>query len=525
MRFCAALVMCVSRPRMIPAPKYWLPVSIRLGGWFLQTVFVGICRLGYEASWVMEAILTGYQVSQTAWLYLSSLLIIAVFFRFRRFWSLRNFDLYLLLSLSPGVLLVRTQSGYTLGYAWLFVVTGLCTFRLLFDGLFSKRARIDCNLTSPAVLFLAVCTFAFLITEAITRPAPLGAVSSVIESQKILDAVTRSGKNSRPSVETAAEPVVSEQDQLNAAGPTASLLSMPVMSTSKQLFSGKRQQQSSQIRRFGIVEETAARILAVLAHIAILGALYWIGRVHFQDRSQGVAMAALYLLIPCTSYVVCEVNQVLPCAFILWAFFCYSRPFWSGVLMGFACGSMFFPVFVLPIWASFYGWKKSLRFFSGVGLVALILLGAIALISADSYAFTQQTINRIDFRILSFDGAPNENGFWTSTHPAYRIPVMIAFLLMLVTLTIVPWKKSLEVLLAYSTVVIVTTQFWYPQLGGVYVLWYLPLLILVIFRPRLLAQNDYPVGQTQTSYRTDRVPGLARSTGANAVSAPLYRNP
>lgn len=236
-------------------------------------------------------------------------------------------------------------------------------------------------------------------------------------------------------------------------------------------------------------------------------------------------MATLYLLMPCTSYVVCEVNQVLPCAFILWAFVCYTRPFWAGVLMGFACGSMFFPVFLLPIWTSFFGWKKSLRFFTGVGLVAMILFGAIALISADTYAFTQQTINRIDLQILSFDGGPNETGFWTSVHPAYRIPVMIAFLLMVITLTVCPWKKNLEVLLAYNTAVIVSTQFWYPQLGGVYVLWYLPLLILVVFRPRLLAQNDFTGNLAQTGYRVERSPGLMRGAGSGNISAPLYRSP
>jgi len=33
--------------------------------------------------------------------------------------------------------------------------------------------------------------------------------------------------------------------------------------------------------------------------------------------------------------------------------------------------------------------------------------------------------------------------------------------------------------------VVVATQFWYSHQGGVYLLWYLPLLLLVVFRPRL----------------------------------------
>ena len=157
----------------------------------------------------------------------------------------------------------------------------------------------------------------------------------------------------------------------------------------------------------------------------------------------------------------------------------------------------------------------------GVGTVALLLLGAIALISADAYAFTQQTVNRIDFRILSFDGGPHETGFWTSLHPAYRIPVMVAFLLMVISLTVWPLKKTLEVLLAYSTAIIVSTQFWYPQLGGVYVLWYLPLLIVVVFRPRLLAQKDYPLQHSRPNHRIDHAPGTQRGTGT--LSSPLYR--
>lgn len=469
----------------------------------------------------MDAILTGYQVSQPAWLYLSSLLIIAVFYRFRRLWSLRNFDLYLLLSLSPGVLLVRHQSGYAIGYAWLFVVTGLCLARLLFDGLFSKRSRIDPNLNSPAMLFLGICALAFLMTEAATRPTPTTSMNSVIEGKKILDAATTPGQS---VPETQFLPTVAQPDpteSTNTAGPTASILAMPVMSTSRQLFQNQPDTDADD-RPFGIVEETAARILAISAHLAILAGLYWIGRRLFNDRVQGIAMATLYLLMPCTSYVVGEVNQVLPCAFILWALVCYRHPLWSGILMGFACGSMFFPVFLLPIWASFFGWRRSLRFFAGVTLVALVLFGAVALISADTYAFTQQTINRVDFRILSFDGGPNETGFWTSIHPAYRIPVMVAFLLMVTSLTIWPWKKNLEVLIAYNTAIIAATQFWYPQLGGVYVLWYLPLLIVVIFRPRLLACKDYQQ-QSQPQYRAERPRGGSSRSNTGTMTGPLYR--
>ena len=38
-----------------------------------------------------------------------------------------------------------------------------------------------------------------------------------------------------------------------------------------------------------------------------------------------------------------------------------------------------------------------------------------------------------------------------------------------------------------SAAVLIGTQFWYAREGGVYVVWYLPLLLLLAFRPNLSA--------------------------------------
>ncbi|MCA8986834.1 MAG: hypothetical protein KDA78_04300, partial [Planctomycetaceae bacterium] len=454
-------------------------------------------------------------------LYLSAMLIIAVYYRFRRIWSLRNFDLILLLSLSPGLLLVRNDARGMLGNTWLFIVTAFCLARLLFDGFFSKRSRLESNLSTAGIRFLGCCALAFLLTEAITRPAPPGTVSTVMQGEKILEAATNSQRPPQ-NPQQAPDPSGAHSSDDVTAGPAASILAMPAVATSRQLVGANVRVNDPS--SFGIVHETAARILAMLAHLAIVSGLYWIGRSLFKDAAQGTAMATLYLLIPATSYVVGEVNQVLPCAFLVWAFACYAYPFWAGILMGCACGSMFFPVFILPVWASFFGWKRSLRFFAGVILVGALLAGSIALITPDAYAFTQQTIHRIDFRVLSFDGAPNQQGFWTGVHPAYRVPVIVAFLLLVISLTIWPRKKNLEVLLSSSAAIIVATQFWYPQLGGLYLLWYLPLLILVVFRPRLLAEADFSSTDQQQSLRSpEYVNGSGRETPASSASAKLYR--
>ena len=77
----------------------------------------------------MRDVLPWYAVNEATWFYLSLPLIVAVFFQFQRFWSLRNLDLVLLLCLSPGLLLVEMQSET--GYVWLFVVTAFAVVEVV----------------------------------------------------------------------------------------------------------------------------------------------------------------------------------------------------------------------------------------------------------------------------------------------------------------------------------------------------------------------------------------------------------
>ncbi len=48
-----------------------------------------------------------HAVSPTTWVYLSSLLMVGLFFKFSRFWSVRNLDLIMLILLAPGLLLIH----------------------------------------------------------------------------------------------------------------------------------------------------------------------------------------------------------------------------------------------------------------------------------------------------------------------------------------------------------------------------------------------------------------------------------
>jgi hypothetical protein len=62
---------------------------------------------------------------------------------------------------------------------------------------------------------------------------------------------------------------------------------------------------------------------------------------------------------------------------------------------------------------------------------------------------------------------------------------LVAFLVIVVATTLWPRQKTLAHLIPHSAAVVLGAQLWYPHQGGVYVLWYLPLLLMVAFRPMM----------------------------------------
>ena len=62
-------------------------------------------------------------------------------------------------------------------------------------------------------------------------------------------------------------------------------------------------------------------------------------------------------------------------------------------------------------------------------------------------------------------------------------PIFIAFCILLGTTMFRPAPKDLAHLIALSAALILGIQFWYADHGGIYVLWYLPLLVLLLIRP------------------------------------------
>lgn len=421
-----------------------------------------------------EILFQYYPVRLTTWFYLASLLSIALFFKFNRVWSVRNLDLLGLILLAPGLVALEyvgeTESAKiaarTLGFAWIFAVSGAFLLRMLFDSMMVRRPMLEPNLTTGGLVFLGGSLLVFLLANVInTKPQ-----KQDVESAAAADRLRA------PAAEV-------DVDRLAKHGPGYPLLFLlPSISTQRFFATAAEPVPGEAARR--AVHETTARVMAILSQLAIVAGMVFIGWRHFENVRLGIAAAVLYLLLPYTAWMNSSVDHVLPGALVIWAVAAYRRPFLAGALIGLAIGTIYYPVFLLPLWCSFY-WERGVRRFAlGVAAALVVLVVALWFTSANGTVFLGQLRQMFGWIF------PNEvslEGFWAlpSSDGVFRLPVLAAFIAMMATLAIWPAPKNLGTLMSCTAAVLLGAQFWKAHNGGLFMAWWLPVLLLVVFRPNL----------------------------------------
>jgi hypothetical protein len=453
--------------------------------------------------------------NSTTWFYFSLLLAIALFFRFTRLLSVRNLDVIGLFLLVPGLLILleaETRSRFAreempakaaqllmkttamrmtpitgaaaivpmagviqgiadssetlawYGYLWLLCGSACFFLRCLFDLVLVGRPALGPNLNPSGLIWLSLALFVCLVVVAFGKPTgPPGPVG-------------------KPSV------------ALNETQRRADYLV-------KQHFLIP-----------GVLTENSEQRLeassAVVCHFFIVFALAFIGWRHFQDLPGGVAAAAFYLLLPYTAYHVDQVHHVLPTALLLWAVAFYRRPTVAGLLLGlsawFSAGSGYSSLFLLFPWLGFYWKRREGRFVFGFLLSALIcglVIGGLLWSDDRLTASIQSSLSLADWQPWVQPNPELTKGFWTGVAwaPAYRLPVFVAFIAFVLATTFWPSPKNLAHLIALSAAILIGIQFWFADQGGVYVLGYLPLLLLMVFRPNC-SDRLAPLPTTQSDW-------------------------
>jgi hypothetical protein len=455
-----------------------------------------------------EILLQYHKINPATWVYLSSLLMIGLFFKFNRFWSVRNLDLVLLILLAPGLLMVNEalqmgrqtpppavatdaqplaadaapapdqpastaarvfnispeQLAYT-GFLWLFAVSGIWLVRLLLDPTMVRRPLLEPNLTNGGLIFIGVALFAFLMANVVTSQLSADDLSGAKGAQILLKGVDTMGDKNRP-------------EDYRRHGPGYYLLfALPSIPTSPFI--------PPNIEHPDKAFEIVAKLMAIVSHLAVVAALVTIGYWHFENIRMGLGAAMLYLMLPYTAQMTGHVDHVLPAALLLWAVVLYRRPAMAGIFLGLAISVLYYPLFLLPLWISFY-WQRGLaRFLIGGGVAIAVMILSLAFVSTDLHSFWLKFQQMFALWVPKTDGL---GGIWgLGWDPWYRLPVIAGCGALAGGLAIWPAHKNLGTLLSCSAAMMVAVQFWhgFGVGGGMYMAWYLPLLLMTVFRPNL----------------------------------------
>jgi hypothetical protein len=437
----------------------------------------------------------------TTWSVLSALLVVALFFKFNRLLSVRNWDLLTLFLLVPGLLLLQEEHARAaaagtppatralwFGYLWLLAGGAYFFVRCLLDLALVRRPALAPNLNFAGLAWLTGTLFVFLGGVAVRRPAeqdmPVGKGSAVLEEAQ---------RRAAAFVEQTAGPPPDGRDA-----------------------------------RFWV-----ERVLAGACHLAVVAALIVIGWKHFQDATAGMAAATLYLLLPYIAFHIAQrhvdVGHIMPTALVLWAIAAYRRPTVAGLLVGLAAGSLFFPALTVPVWLSFYWGRGARRFFGGFAVTAalsLSLTGLLLWLHGDLARSLRATLGLSDWQpwlVLP----PTSESFWSGVPGAwaYRIPVFIVYAAFVLTTMVWPRPKDLSHLIALAAAALIGVQFWYADRGGVYILWYLPFLLLLVFRPNLSDRRAPPLEAADDFVaRAGRWAGAAAGAVARRLRPPARAN-
>ena len=116
----------------------------------------------------------------------------------------------------------------------------------------------------------------------------------------------------------------------------------------------------------------------------------------------------------------------------------YRKPAVAGVLLGAACGTLFFAVFLLPVWAVFYSRKSRVRFGVSLAAVAAVLMLAVALTSENTDSFVNKLVMTANWSVYRLFDAASPLPQQPIGTIFLRITLAALFFVLLVAMTVIP---------------------------------------------------------------------------------------
>ena len=405
-------------------------------------------------------------VGPDVWLILTLLGCVTLFFKFSRVWSVRNLDLLLVFAPAPGLMMLVGQRSDQpwVAFLWLFLGLALWLVRCLIDLGLTRRPVLEPNLNAAGLTCLTIGILGLSLAETVSLPVDDGAARNP------------------------ADPGIRGDQSLvgpiDADAPVNQVLKIAPLPYSLKT---------------NLPQVMLARVLASLGQIGLVVALIVVGWKHFGRPSDGLSVATCYLLLPYTRIALVDCGQIIPSAMIVTAIVVHARPRLAGALIGLAGGWMPACLGLVPLWGGFYRGRGAIHFVSvATGSVAGSLVLSQTIPGLGEWARALGARSLAEAGLLPHVDPPLSGSFWSGIDVSYRLPVLILYLAFVVTVALLPATKNLGDLIALSASLLVAAQFWYLDKGGTLMLLYLPLVLLMIFRPNLASRRQVapsPKGQ------------------------------
>lgn len=401
-------------------------------------------------------------LSGETWLIVSLLMLMTLFFKFSRIFSLRNLDLLLLFALAPGIMILVAGSEKApdtfMAYCLLLGGSLLCLFRCLADVGLARRPLLEPNLNPAGLSFLGIGVLLLLTAETVSLPVGAGM--------------------ERNPAETGLKP---SEKQTEEASRNQAV--KPINEVSKAVIEATPL--PTQLRNYSPTV-ILSRIMATLSHITIVICLIIIGWRHFLRPVTGISAAVAYVILPYTRIALVDSGQAFPAALITAAVALYKRPWITGLLIGLAAGWMPACLGIIPVWLGFYKGRKRWRFV--LTALSLVLISALIGMDIPDFATWARSLGARSLTEtgLLFDReTPVSSSLWNGVDPSYRLPIVVAYVLLAFGAMLWPMEKHLGELISTTSAMLIASQFWYLEKGGTLILLYQPLLLLMMFRPNL----------------------------------------
>jgi len=407
------------------------------------------------------------------WLFLSLLGCVTLFFKFSRVWSVRNLDLFLVFALVPGMMMVVGDGSATpwLAFVLLFLGSAAWLVRCLVDLGLPRRPLLEPNLNASGLLCLSVGVLGLLLVETVSLPVEEGAARNPAKP---------SGR------EDPADPTPAPGEDNPAVKQVIEIAPLP----------NSLKHQRPQV--------IVSRVLAVLAHLALVSGLWLIGWKHFERSITGLSMAACYLLLPYTRMSLVDSGQLISSALIIYAVFWHARPAISGLLIGLAAGWIPACLGLIALWTGYYQGRARVVYFSvaasvAVGCAVIGALGAALGLGLSDWARALGARSIAEVGLLPRFEPRGTGSFWMGIDSSFRLPVLIGYFALVMVTVFWPARKDFAQLIALSAALLAASQFWYLDKGGTLVLLYLPLALLVMFRPTMSARRLFRISRQRAS--------------------------